>query len=74
MKKLLGFLSGAVMGGLVGATLALLLAPSSGDELRGQLHDRYGAFQSEIKQAMDAKRIELEGKLEDLRKPVVKVE
>jgi gas vesicle protein len=74
MKKLLGFLSGAVMGGLVGATLALLLAPSSGDELRGQLQDRYGAFQSEIKQAMDSKRIELEGKLEDLRKPVVKVE
>ena len=74
MKKFFGFLSGAVMGGLVGATLALLLAPSSGEELRGELQDRFGAFQNEIKQAMDDKRVELEGKLEELRKPVEKAE
>ena len=69
MKKFFGFLSGAIMGGLVGATLALLLAPSSGDELRGQLQERFGAFQEEISRAMDDKRVELEAKLEELRKP-----
>ena len=74
MKKFFGFLSGAVMGGLVGATVALLLAPSSGEKLRGQLQDRFGAFQDEIKRAMDDKRLELEGKLEELRQPVEKVE
>ena len=74
MKKFFGFLSGAVMGGLVGATLALLLAPSSGEKLRGQLQDRFGAIQDEIKRAMDDKRLELEGKLEELRQPVEKVE
>lgn len=74
MKKFLGFLSGAVMGGLVGATLALLLAPSSGEELRGQLQERFGAFQEEINQAMSDKRVELEAKLEEMRKPVEKIE
>ena len=74
MKKFFGFLTGAVMGGLVGATIALLLAPSSGDKLRVQLQDRFGAFRDEINQAMADKRIELEGKLEEMRKPVEKVE
>lgn len=71
MKKVAGFLTGAVMGGLVGATLALLLAPSSGDELRGQLQDRFGAFQDEIGKAMQEKRVELEAKLDEMRKPVI---
>ena len=71
MKKLVGFISGAIMGGLVGATLALLLAPSSGEELRGELKGRFGAFQEEIGQAMTDKRVELEAKLEELRKPIV---
>ena len=74
MKKFFGFLSGAVMGGVVGATLALLLAPSSGEKLRGQLKERFGAFQEEINQAMSDKRVELEAKLEEMRKPVVKTE
>ena len=74
MKKVFGFLTGAVMGGLVGATLALLLAPSSGEKLRGQLQERFGAFQEEISQAMSDKRVELEAKLEEMRKPVEKTE
>jgi len=72
MKKFLGFLSGAIMGGLVGAVLALLLAPSSGEELRGELKERFGGFQEEISQAMKDKRVELEAKLEELRKPAEK--
>ena len=69
MKKFISFLSGAVMGGLVGAVLALLLAPSSGEELRGQLKEGFGEFQEEIGKAMQEKRIELEAKLEELRSP-----
>ena len=69
MKKFFGFISGAIMGGLVGATLALLLAPSSGEELRGELQEKFGAFKDEVSQAMTEKRVELEAKLEELRKP-----
>ncbi len=72
MKKFFSFLSGAIMGGLVGAVLAILLAPSSGEELRGELKDRFGGFTEEINQAMKDKRVELESKLEELRKPVEK--
>ena len=35
-----GFLLGALIGGLVGATAALLLAPKSGKELRGDLNQQ----------------------------------
>ena len=69
MKKFLSFLSGAVMGSLVGATLALLLAPSSGESLRGQLQDRMVALQNELQQTASEKKIELEKYLHDLRQP-----
>lgn len=31
------FMAGALIGGLIGATIGLLLAPSSGEQLRGQV-------------------------------------
>ena len=34
------FFAGLVIGGLVGASLALLLAPQSGEETRGQIKDK----------------------------------
>lgn len=34
------FFAGLVMGGLVGAGLALLLAPQSGEEIRSQIRDK----------------------------------
>ena len=34
------FFAGLVIGGLVGASLALLLAPQSGEETRAQIRDR----------------------------------
>jgi len=39
MRRVLGFSIGTVLGGLVGAILALLFAPSSGKELRDQIND-----------------------------------
>ncbi len=69
MKKFFSFVSGALMGGLVGATVALLLAPATGEELRGQMKERFDTFQDEIGQAMNSRKVELEKKLEDLRTP-----
>ncbi len=43
------FLAGVVIGGLIGAAIGLLLAPSSGEELREQV----GGFVDERKAAFD---------------------
>jgi len=69
MRRILSFFIGAALGGLVGATLALLFAPASGEEIRAQITDRSQAFASEIRQAANTKRIELRERLEILRAP-----
>jgi gas vesicle protein len=69
MRKTLGFLIGAIVGGLVGATLALLFAPESGNELRAQIRDRAQTFGTEVRQAAATKRIELQERLDTLRAP-----
>ncbi len=69
MRKTLGFIIGAIVGGLVGATLALLFAPGSGNELRSQIRDRAQTFGTEVRQAAATKRIELQERLETLRAP-----
>jgi gas vesicle protein len=69
MRKFLSFLAGALMGSLVGATLALLLAPSSGEALRSQIQNRLVVLQDELQKAATEKKIELEKYLDDLRQP-----
>ena len=67
MKKFFSFFIGTVMGALVGATLALLLTPASGETLRGQIKERFAALQDELVQAATERRTELEEYLESLR-------
>jgi gas vesicle protein len=69
MKKVTSFLSGAVMGALVGVTLALLLTPVSGEELRGQMQTKAQQIQIEVKEAAEARRSDLEAQLANLRTP-----
>jgi len=69
MRKMFGFLIGVFIGALVGSTIALLLAPESGDELRAQLRERGQNFMGEVRQAADARRIELKDRLDTLREP-----
>lgn len=69
MRRMFGFLMGIFVGGLVGAVLALLLAPESGENLRGQLRDRGQNFLNDVRHSADARRIELRGRLESLRAP-----
>lgn len=69
MKRALNFTVGTLVGGLVGATLALLFAPSSGQELRGQIQDRAENLVMDIRQAASTKRIELQERLDTLRAP-----
>jgi gas vesicle protein len=69
MRKFFNFIVGAALGGLVGATTALLLAPASGTDLRSQLRDRALRVQEDVKEAAAARRIELEQQLAALRAP-----
>ncbi len=71
MQKALNFVLGMVLGGLVGSTLALLLTPVSGDELRMQVNEYTRQLKSEVQQAANARRVELERELADLRGEVV---
>ena len=69
MRRLMSFTVGAILGGLVGATLGLLLAPYSGDDLQAELRVRVERVQHEMKSAAQARREEMEAQLEALRAP-----
>ena len=71
MRKIFGFMIGVVVGSLVGSTIALLLAPDSGESLRAELRERGLAVQAEIRNAAEVRSIELRERLEELRKPPV---
>jgi len=64
-----GFLIGIFTGALIGGSIALLLAPESGENLRGQLRDRGQNFLNDVRSSADARRIELRGRLDTLRSP-----
>ena len=69
MRRMFGFLIGIVVGGLVGSTIALLLAPEPGEELRSQIRERGQNFFNEVRHAADERKIELRQKLDELRAP-----
>ncbi len=56
MKRFFSFILGAMIGAIAGATVALLVTPYSGEELRAQASE-----------AALAKRAQLEARLRDLR-------
>jgi len=69
MRRMFGFLIGIFVGALVGSTVALLLAPDSGEKLRAQLRARGEGFLVEVREAAEARRTELTDRLESLRSP-----
>ncbi len=69
MRRMFGFLIGIMVGGLVGSTIALLMAPESGEDLRNQLRERGQVFFNDVRHAADERRIELRQRLEEMRAP-----
>lgn len=74
MRRVSMFVLGAVLGGLLGSTVALLLAPTSGNSLRQQVQEYFQQLASEVRSAAATKRLELEQQLSDLRSPAIRVE
>jgi gas vesicle protein len=71
MKRLVGFIAGAMCGAIVGAVAALLLAPASGVELRQSARARFQEMLTEGRKAAADRRAELETQLAALKQPVV---
>jgi gas vesicle protein len=74
MQRVLSFLSGVLTGALVGAAVALLFAPESGEEVRLQIQERSIRLKDDIKTVADTRRAELERELAALRSPYKKEE
>jgi gas vesicle protein len=71
MRRVGFLIMGAVIGGVLGSTLALLLTPSSGPKLRVEINNRLEQISTEIKKAALERRSELEKQITDLRSPRV---
>ena len=69
MKRTSSFLIGAIIGGTLGAIAAIMLAPSSGENLRSSLSVRADRIRSDVVSAATERRAELERQLATLRAP-----
>jgi gas vesicle protein len=69
MRGVFSFVVGVILGSLVGASIAILLAPMSGEQLRFEVQDRAKTFADEVQTAAQVRRAELEQQLADLRAP-----
>ena len=72
MRQAINFFLGMIMGGLIGATIAILLAPVSGENLRFQIQERSIQLKDDIKAVAETRRAELERELATLREPYKK--
>ncbi len=64
------FFAGLVIGGLVGAALALLLAPQSGEETRAQLRDKSLEFKDRAEEGVMEARSRAQSQLASLQEQV----
>ena len=69
MEKAGKFLTGFLLGSLVGVVFALLFAPTSGAELIQRMQSESERIRLEVKQAAQDRRAELEQQLTALKTP-----
>jgi len=67
VRKIVNFLAGFFLGGLIGAAAGLLLAPYRGTELQKQIRLRVDELMEEGRKAAEARQAELERQLEAFR-------
>ena len=60
MRKFLGFIVGAICGAAVGAVIAIIFTPSSGEELLRDLRGKWEEVMDEARKAQDETRKQLE--------------
>jgi len=68
MRKFASFVFGSVVGALFGVVVALLIAPSSGEELQARARERVSNLRNEVQNAYEMRAAQLQGELEALSK------
>jgi gas vesicle protein len=68
VRSFFNFLFGLLSGALVGAAAAMLLAPTSGDELRSELGSRVDTAINNFRATVETERRKLEDELESLKR------
>ena len=66
MRKFASFVFGSVMGAMFGAVVALLIAPSSGEELQARAKERVSTLRDEVQSAYEVRTAQLQAELEAL--------
>jgi gas vesicle protein len=69
MRRMFGFMIGIVVGALIGSSVALLLAPETGEKFRNEIRARGEVLVNDVRHAATARRIELTDQLESMRAP-----
>lgn len=67
MNKMFSFLAGAMCGALIGAVTAVLLAPTSGEELRTNAKSRWDEAIAEAQKAKEETQKQMEAQFEQLK-------
>ena len=67
MRKFGNLMLGAILGGLIGSSVALLFAPAPGSKTRSEIEEYFANLQEEVNRAAEEKREELEARLKTLR-------
>lgn len=73
MSKFVNFLAGLLFGALVGAAVALLFAPMSGDRLREEAQTRAEKTVDDVRSTIDEERQRLQAELEALKRGEIKI-
>lgn len=68
MSKFVNFLAGLLFGALLGAAIALLLAPMSGEKLREEAQLRAEKTVGDVRAAVEEERQRLQAELEALKR------
>lgn len=61
------YLAGFIVGGLVGAAVALMMAPQSGEETRGMIRDKSIELRDRASDSMEDARLRAEKAIDDAR-------
>lgn len=74
MRSFFNFLLGVVSGAVVGAAAGLILAPSSGEQIREGFQNRADMLLSDVRTAIADERRRLEAELEALKRGELQVD
>jgi gas vesicle protein len=73
MSKFVNFLAGLLFGALIGAAVALLLAPMSGERLREEAQARAEKTVDDVRASIEEERQRLQAELEALKRGEIKI-